>query len=308
MKKRNFLFLAIMLLGLSVAFNACKKDDDDGGDDTPTITGEALFSFVADGKTVTFTNESTVSGTVTYAWDFGDSNTSTEKDPVHTYELKGEYTVMLTVKDAQNGTHPISTKVKVDKKTRISLTDDSFADWDAVTEAAFIVPQGDNPGAVVAAKYDYDADFIYAYAKFEGDITLEYQYDMFFDYDNDSTTGFKSYLWPASAGEFLPEVWAITTAPDIHFYNYLGAPGEEDWNWEEKDLAADAMIIGTIKQDGNYVVMELGFDRNKIAGLEADEVALGAFISDVDWAEIGFIPDATMEGGAHRGFFVLDMK
>ena len=307
MKKRNFLFLAIMLLGLSVAFNACKKDDD-GGDDTPTITGEALFSFVADGKTVTFTNESTVSGTVTYAWDFGDSNTSTEKDPVHTYDLKGEYTVMLTVKDAQNGTHPISTKVKVDKKTRISLTDDSFADWDVVTEAAFVVPQGDNPGAVVSAKYDYDADFIYAYAKFEGDITLEYQYDMFFDYDNDSTTGFKSYLWPASAGEFLPEVWAITTAPDIHFYNYLGAPGEEDWNWEEKDLAADAMIIGTIKQDGNYVVMELGFDRNKIAGLEADEVALGAFISDVDWAEIGFIPDATIEGGTHRGFFVLDMK
>lgn len=306
MKKKNLFLMALFALSLAMVFNACKKDDDD---DTPAdITGDALFSFVTDGKTVTFTNESTVSGTVTYAWDFGDENTSAEENPVHTYELKGEYTVTLTVLDTQGGTHPVSTKVKVDKKTRISLTDNSFDDWDAVTGDAFVVPQGDNSGAVVSAKYDYDANFIYAYAKFEGDITLEYQYDMMFDYDNDSTTGFKSYLWPSSGAEFLPEVWAFTTEPVINFYNYIGAPGEEDWNWEEVQLAANAMILGTIIQDGNYIIMELGFDRGKIEGLENDIVSLGAFISDAGWAEIGFIPDATIEGGENQGYFVLDMR
>ena len=157
MKKINVVFLAMMVLGLSMVFNACKKDETPT---TPTITGEALFSFVADGKTVTFTNESTVSGTVTYAWDFGDGGTSTDKDPVYTYALKGEYNVTLTVKDSQGGTHPISTKVKVDKKTRISLTDNSLADWDAVTGAEYVVAVGDNSGGVVAAKFDYDADFV----------------------------------------------------------------------------------------------------------------------------------------------------
>lgn len=40
----------------------------------------------------------------TYAWDFGDGNTSTEKDPMHTYTNIGKYTVTLTVTaDGQTG-------------------------------------------------------------------------------------------------------------------------------------------------------------------------------------------------------------
>ncbi|MCG6188606.1 PKD domain-containing protein [Maribellus maritimus] len=34
----------------------------------------------------------------TYLWDFGDGNTSTETEPIHTYGSGGEYTVTLTVK------------------------------------------------------------------------------------------------------------------------------------------------------------------------------------------------------------------
>jgi len=302
MKNLNVVVIALLALTISFA-TSCKKDDP-----KDPITGEALFSYVADGQTVTFTNESTVTGTVTYLWDFGDGETSTEKSPVHIYAAKGEYTVKLTVTDEDGGTHPISTKILVDKATRIDLNDDSFDDWNAVTEEKFIVPLGDNSGVVTVAKYDYDANFIYAYVEFEGDIANEYQYDMFFDYDNDSTTGFTSYLWPASGAEFLPEVWAFTTDPVINFYNYIGAPGEEDWNWEEKELAADAMVLGTMKQDGAMVKFELGFARSKISGLENDKVSLGCFLSDVDWAEIGFIPDATAEGGVHKGFFVLDMN
>lgn len=44
--------------------------------------------------TVTFTN-TTTNGT-SYEWDFGDSNNSTEENPVHTYTASGEYDVTLT--------------------------------------------------------------------------------------------------------------------------------------------------------------------------------------------------------------------
>ena len=306
MKKRNFLFLAMLAIGLSIAFNACKKDDDT--DDTPTITGEALFSFVADGKVVTFTNESTVSGTVTYEWNFGDDNTSTEKDPVHTYALKGEYTVTLTVKDSQGGTHPISTKVNVDKKTRIALDDDSFDDWNVVTEAEFVVALGDNAGIVTEAKFDYDANFIYAYLKFEGSVDDEFQNDYMFDVDNDSLTGAKSWLWPASGVDYLVELAPFTGEQGVFTFEYTGTPGADEWSWGEQELAADAFVMGTIKQDGNYVVAELGFNRAKVPGLDADVIGIGNFLSDVDWAEVGFIPDATQEGGVHQTCFILDMR
>ncbi len=45
--------------------------------------------------TVAFTDEST--GATSWAWDFGDGNTSTEQNPVHTYETADTYTVTLTV-------------------------------------------------------------------------------------------------------------------------------------------------------------------------------------------------------------------
>lgn len=58
----------------------------------------ALATVDTAGLTATFTNTS--AGTATYAWDFGDGNTSTTTSPVHTYAMGGFYTVTLT---ATNG-------------------------------------------------------------------------------------------------------------------------------------------------------------------------------------------------------------
>jgi len=303
MKNLNLVAMALLVIAISFA-TSCKKDDP-----KDPITGEALFSYTADGQTVTFTNESTVTGTVTYGWEFGDATVSTEKDPVHTYDAKGEYTVKLTVTDAEGGTHPVSTKILVDKATRISLTDDSFDDWDAVTGDAFVVNVGDNSGIVVAAKFDYDAKFIYCYVSFEGNIADVYQNDYLFDTDNDSLTGAKSWLWPASGVDFLMEIAPFTGAEQSLFSaEYGGAPGADEWVWPEKELPADAFVMGTIKQDGNNVVAELGFDRTKVPGLDNNIVGIGGFLSDADWAEVGFVPDATAEDGPHQTCFILDMN
>lgn len=46
---------------------------------------------------ITFTNLSTGANITDYLWDFGDTNSSIETDPTHTYESAGEYTVSLAV-------------------------------------------------------------------------------------------------------------------------------------------------------------------------------------------------------------------
>lgn len=48
------------------------------------------------GESISFTNTSTGSGTLTYKWDFGDNTTSTEMSPSHTYATKGIYFATLT--------------------------------------------------------------------------------------------------------------------------------------------------------------------------------------------------------------------
>ncbi len=60
---------------------------------------------------VQFTDASTGNGTLTYAWNFGDGNSSILKDPSHTYYTVGSYTVNLTVTDV-DGPDNSSTKTQ----------------------------------------------------------------------------------------------------------------------------------------------------------------------------------------------------
>jgi len=58
-----------------------------------TVSAQSLCNA---GESITFTNSSTGSGTLTYAWDFGDGQTATEASPTHAYNSKGTFTATLT--------------------------------------------------------------------------------------------------------------------------------------------------------------------------------------------------------------------
>ncbi len=55
----------------------------------------ARFRSVVDSNSVTFSDKS--SGEIRWVWDFGDSTSSHEKNPIHEYSQNGNYRVMLSV-------------------------------------------------------------------------------------------------------------------------------------------------------------------------------------------------------------------
>ena len=78
----------------------------DGNSSTPTstdvtVSGSAVadFSFTPAclNESMQFTDESTSSTGITWAWDFGDGNTSTDQNPTHTYITTGDFDVILEV-------------------------------------------------------------------------------------------------------------------------------------------------------------------------------------------------------------------
>ncbi len=92
----------------------------------------SAFTYNADYLAVSFTDTSSdANGDITnWLWDFGDSNTSTEQNPMHTYATAGSYSVSLTVTDSEGNTNTsmldvivsdvnIEVEVKRSYKTRL---------------------------------------------------------------------------------------------------------------------------------------------------------------------------------------------
>lgn len=79
---------------------------------------DAQFNFSINSNTVTFTDQSTDGAA--YMWDFGDGNTSTDQNPIHTYTNNGTYSVKLKV---NNGCGIDSLSKDVTLATGISETD-----------------------------------------------------------------------------------------------------------------------------------------------------------------------------------------
>lgn len=87
----------MLFLAISCIVVSC---DDEEPPVTPTAEPISSFQFEiseTDWRVVTFSNFS--ANATSYTWDFGDSNTSTEENPTHTYAAGGTYDVLLTASD-----------------------------------------------------------------------------------------------------------------------------------------------------------------------------------------------------------------
>ncbi len=92
---RTFRLLFPIALIISVIFlSSCSNDS------SPTNPDGLSVSFTMDkttaiiGEVITFTNTS--QNATSFAWDFGDGNSSTEENPTHSYSSTGTFTITLT--------------------------------------------------------------------------------------------------------------------------------------------------------------------------------------------------------------------
>jgi len=127
MKQLKLSVLLLLLIGATVSFMTSCGDD-------PEVMGEnpvASFQFEIDANNsflVTFSNFS--QNATSYAWDFGDGNTSTEESPSYEYSAEGSYDVVLTATNAE-GSHTSTKTVNiVDPNSAIKfLTGETSKTW-----------------------------------------------------------------------------------------------------------------------------------------------------------------------------------
>lgn len=114
--------LILMITGaLTLIALSCKEDDE-----KPFFPLSAEVFHSVNGRQVAFT--ALTHSADTWLWDFGDGNTSTEKDPVHEYETGGYYRVTLTAGSSTGSTVTKEVNLAIDLTPYALLTGDHTAE------------------------------------------------------------------------------------------------------------------------------------------------------------------------------------
>jgi PKD domain len=272
--KRNIIYLSVVI-AIIVCFTSCKKDTEGSG-------LKAVFSYVADGYKVNFTNFS--ANATEYSWDFGDGSgqTSTAKTPQHVFKRKGDFVVSLTAKNAaetsifKDTVSIIGPNIKIDG----DYSDWQYVDYNFTNPATF-------PGTLRAVKTFAGSTDIFIYLEGTSGMNMEIL-DIYIDGDNNPNTGFKTFLYPAGSGaDFLCEGSPAAGWGDV--FSHVG-PGN-GFNWNLFAAFADALRISTISSTGGKKVIEFSIKKSTL-GTIRNFINLALIESTSGYAEVGKIPEA----------------
>lgn len=275
MKNNKWILLSV---ALSMLINvSCKKDE------TSTAT-KAVFSYIADGYKVNFTNFST--NATEYVWDFGDQTAgSTLSNPMHVFMKKGQFLVSLTAKMLTETSTFIDTVLIIGPNIKI---DGDFTDW-AYVEYTHQNLAGTG-GTLQAVKTFASAGYLNFYLEGTSDFALAV-IDLYLDSDNDPETGLKSWMYPAGSGaDFLcegnlnPENPAESSG-DI--FEHVG-PGN-DWAWNAVYTFGDMIKFSRMSTNNGRNAIEFSIKKEALGTL-SKFVNFAIVESDGGWNEIGAIP------------------
>lgn len=275
MKNGKWIFWGIALSMLITV--SCRKDE------TSTAV-KAVFSYIADGYKVNFTNFST--NATEYVWDFGDQTAgSILSNPMHVFTKKGQYLVSLTAKKQAETSTFIDTVLIIGPNIKI---DGDFTDW-AYVEYTHRNEAGTG-GTLLAVKTFASAGYLNFYVEGTTDFTLAV-IDLYLDSDNDPETGLKSWMYPAGSGaDFLCEGNYDPESPDASagdIYEHVG-PGN-DWNWNPVFAFGDMMKFSKMSVNNERKAIEFSIKKEALGTL-SKFVNFAMVESDGGWTEIGAIP------------------
>ena len=205
---------------------------------------------LANGSTVTFSNNS--DNADSYLWDFGDGNTSTDMEPVHSYATPGSYTVSLTainncgsVSSTQTVTAvaPPSAGFVADQNSGCAPLSVQFTDTSTGSPTAW---QWNFPGGWPASStqqnpsVNYNSPGVY-------DVSLTVT-----NAAGSNTFTFTEYIGVASGPQ--PGFSYAGSDLTIQFSNFSNNANSYSWDFGDGNTSTDFNPTHTYAADGDYIV------------------------------------------------------
>jgi len=279
MKKFKYILGCLLLGSLAIGFQACKKNPE-------LAVKDVVFTDSVKSYTVTFKNVTT--DAKSFRWDFGDSTSSTETNPVHTYASKGKHVVTLYATLNNGNVISGSTIIHVSKSSPILLNDNTLADWDTISNIV-IPPSAALGGVVQEAKFDYDSQNIYVYMKLAVHVADQNIFDFYIDSDNSSLTGLITGSLPGGGYDFLLEGMLIDPQGPTPFTQYQHIGDQTAFSFNALSIAG-FFTLGTVQEVNGVTTFEMALSRSKISGLTGPACKIGIVVSTSGYAGIGYLP------------------
>jgi hypothetical protein len=279
MKKFKYILGCLLLGSLAIGFQACKKNPE-------LAVKDVVFTDSVKSYTVSFYNVTT--DAKSFRWDFGDSTSSTETSPVHTYKTKGKHVVTLYATLNNGNVINGSTIIHVSKSSPILLNDNTLADWDTISNIV-IPPTAASGGVVQEAKFDYDSQNIYIYMKLAVHIADQPIFDFYIDSDNSSATGLITGSIPGGGYDYLLEGMVMNPAGAVPFTQYQHIGDQSAFSFNALSIAG-FYTLGTVQEVNGVTSFEMALSRSKISGLTGPACKIGIIVSSSGWAAIGYLP------------------
>ncbi len=271
--KRNIIrWAGVAVVVLLIA--SCKKESSESGT-------RAVFSYVADGYKVNFTNFS--NDATEYLWDFNDGSgmTSTSRSPQHIFKSKGDFIVSLTAKKGEVTSLFKDTVTIIGPNIKV---DADFSDWEYVP---YTYENGEGKGgSLTGVKTFANSTDLFFLLEGTSEMNMTIM-QVYLNTDNNAATGYSSWQYPAGSGsEYMLEGspaggWGQLSA-------HSGPPADFG-GFSTIAAFAEAINLSAIKTTQGKNVIEFSMKRSLLANLGT---SLNFAIIELTsgWSQAGSMP------------------
>jgi hypothetical protein len=277
--KKNILIVLCTVFAI-IPNLSCKKE-------TGSSNVKAVFSYIADGFKVNFTDYSTNASE--YKWEFGDNDTSNEANPIHVYHSKGDFLATLTITNGAETSTFTDTVFIAGPNIKI---DDDFTDWTYV-ENAYVNEEGSG-STITAVKTFASGGSLNFYIEGTEEMNLDI-IDIYLDADNNPATGFQYWAYPVASGaEYLMEGSVSEGWGDVLFHT----GGDNDgWSWDPVSDFETMLKFSAITEEDGKKFVEFSINRDGLGQLNGS-VNFAIQESTSGYSVIGSIPTPELDASA----------